>query len=315
MAFLPLCIIVIIAVTSATVNSCPPSDRAALLAFKAALTGPYSGIFDSWTGTDCCVNWYGVVCDPTTHRVADINLRGDSDDQPILQKASGGRSGCLTGSISPEICRLDRLTNLVVSGWKGISGEIPSCITSLSSLRVLDLIGNQLSGEIPKDIGKMQQLTVLNLADNAISGEIPASIVYLAGLKHLDLSNNQISGEIPADFGKLRMLSRALLSRQIPPSLLSNPGMGILNLSRNGFEGTIPDVFGSKSYFMVLDLSHNNLNGPIPNSLSSTKFVGHLDLSNNHLCGSIPIGAPFDQFEAPSFSNNDCLCGNPLKTC
>jgi hypothetical protein len=168
-----------------SVKSCPPSDRAALLAFKAALTEPNLGLFNSWSGFDCCRNWHGVSCNPTTWRVTDINLRGDSED-PIFQN----KSGYMTGEISPEICKLDELTTLVVADWKSISGEIPSCITSLSSLRILDLTGNKISGDIPGNIGKLQRLTVLNLGDNEISGEIPMSVVRISGLMHLDLSNN-----------------------------------------------------------------------------------------------------------------------------
>ena len=172
------------------VRSCQPADRAALAAFQAGLTEPYIGIFESWAGSDCN-KWYGVSCDPETGRVVDINLRGESEDA-ILAKS--GRSGYMTGTISPEICRLDRLTNLILADWKGISGEIPDCLTTLSSLRVLDLVGNRISGKIPGNIGSLQRLTVLNLADNVISGEIPSSLVRIGGLKHLDLSNNGLTG-------------------------------------------------------------------------------------------------------------------------
>lgn len=191
-------------------NACPASDRAALSAFKATLAEPYLGILNTWTGNDCCTNWYGVSCDPTISRVIGIDLRGESED-PVFEKA--GRSGYMTGSLSPSICSLDRLSTLVVADWKGISGEIPACITSISNLRILDLIGNRISGNIPAEIGKLKKLSVLNLADNLITGQIPPSIVKLERLMHLDLSNNRISGEIPADVGELKMMSRALLNR------------------------------------------------------------------------------------------------------
>ncbi|KAL5984228.1 hypothetical protein ACLOJK_018332 [Asimina triloba] len=154
-----------------SVFSCPPSDRAALLAFKAALNEPYLGIFESWTGSDCCHDWFGVSCDPTNSRVADINLRGECED-PIFQRAHRS-GGYMSGQISPEICNLDRLSNLVVADWKGISGPIPACVTSLPFLRVLDVVGNSISGPLPPDIGNLSRLTVLNVADNQISGRIP----------------------------------------------------------------------------------------------------------------------------------------------
>ncbi|KAF2311998.1 hypothetical protein GH714_027716 [Hevea brasiliensis] len=306
--FLYITLITFLATASA-VNGCPPSDRAALLAFKADLHEPYLGIFNSWTGTDCCHDWYGVSCDPETHRVADINLRGESED-PIFGKA--GRSGYMTGTISPSICKLERLSSLTIADWKGISGDIPRCITSLPFLRILDLIGNRLSGDLPANIGRLQRLTVLNVADNLISGEIPRSLTNLSRLMHLDLRGNRISGRM-AVLATLN-LDANKLSGLIPASLF-NSGISNLNLSKNAFEGYLPDVFSAGSYFTVLDLSYNNFRGSIPKSLSTASYIGHLDLSHNHLCGKIPLGSPFDHLEASSFAYNDCLCGKPLKAC
>ncbi|KAJ6896040.1 DNA damage-repair/toleration protein [Populus alba x Populus x berolinensis] len=336
-------------------SSCTPSDLAALLAFKSSLKEPYLGIFNTWSGTNCCSNWYGISCDPTTGRVADINLRGESED-PIFEKA--GRSGYMTGSINPSICKLDRLSTLILADWKGVSGEIPGCVASLSNLRILDLIGNQISGKIPANIGNLQRLTVLNLADNRLTGEIPASLTALANMKHLDLSSNKLTGQLPADFGNLKMLSRALLSKNqlsgaIPNSISGMYRLADLDLSVNKISGSVPGWIGSMRVLSTLNLDSNMISGQLPasllsstglgivnlsrnaiegnipdafgpksyfmaldlSSLSSAAFVGHLDLSHNHLCGPIPVGTPFDHLEAPSFSFNDCLCGNPLRTC
>ncbi|KAJ6702862.1 DNA DAMAGE-REPAIR/TOLERATION PROTEIN DRT100 [Salix viminalis] len=278
-SYTTLLAILTIFISTSAVGSCPPSDRAALLAFKAALHEPYLGIFNSWAGTDCCHNWYGVSCDMESKRVADINLRGESED-PIFQKA--GRSGYMNGSISPSICKLKRLSSLTIADWKGISGPIPACITSLPFLRILDLIGNRISGQIPEDIGRLHRLAVLNIADNLLTSRIPRSLTNLSGLMHLDLRNNRIwgfiasrfrassdvelSGEIPASLGKMAVLATLnldanKLSGEIPYSLF-NSAVGNLNLSKNSFHGYLPDVFGPRSYFMVLDLSYNNFWGP-----------------------------------------------------
>ncbi|CAB4268048.1 unnamed protein product [Prunus armeniaca] len=273
-----------------SVNSCSPADLAALKAFKTGLTDSHLGLFNSWVGTDCCVNWYGVSCDPETKRVVDINLRGESED-PILTKS--GQSGFMSGSISPEICKLDRLTTLIVADWKGITGEIPKCLTSLSNLRVLDLIGNKISGDIPADIGNLKMLAVLNLADNQISGKIPASIVSMSGLMHLDVSNNQISGEMPADFGKLKMLSRALLNRNqltgsIPVSVGNMNRLADLDLSRNRISGSVPDCLGKMQVLSTLNLDGNLISGQLPSTLLSNRGLGILNLSRNSIGGNIP---------------------------
>lgn len=298
------------ALVSTTVDSCSPSDLAALKAVKASLTESHLGLFNSWTGTDCCVNWYGVSCNPATRRIVDINLRGESED-PILSKS--GQSGFMSGSIAPEICNLDSLTTLVLADWKGITGEIPQCLTSLSSLRVLDLIGNQISGGIPADIGNLKMLRVLNLADNKITGEIPASFVNLAGLMHLDLSNNKISGKIPAGFSKLGMLSRALLSRNqltgsIPESIGNMPRLADLDLSRNQISGWIPDRLGKMKVLSTLNLDSNLISGALPWSLLSNRGLGILNLSRNSIEGNIP-----DVFHADSYFMALDLSFNKLK--
>ncbi|EXC36913.1 hypothetical protein L484_000482 [Morus notabilis] len=304
--YLETMLLTFIAVISA-VSCCSPSDRAALLAFKAGLNEPYLGIFDSWTGTDCCANWHSVSCDPETGRVADISLRGESED-PILTKS--GRTGYMTGTISPEICKLDRLTNFILADWKGISGEIPSCLTSLSSLHVLDLIGNRLTGKIPTDIGSLTRLTVLNLADNALTGKIPESIVSIKGLKHIDLSNNQLTGEIPVQFGQLKMLSRALLNRNrltgpIPKSITSMDRLADLDLSMNQISDWIPDQIGKMRVLSTLNLDSNLITGKIPPTLLSSG-MGILNLSRNALEGNIPnVFGPHSYFMALDLSFNN----------
>ncbi|XP_042496142.1 LOW QUALITY PROTEIN: DNA damage-repair/toleration protein DRT100-like [Macadamia integrifolia] len=301
---------VLVAVTIPVIYSCPPSDRAALLAFKAALHEPYLGIFNSWSGNDCCQNWYGVSCDPTTRRVADINLRGESED-PIFEKA--GRSGFMTGTISSSICNLMYLTNIVIADWKGISSTIPTCITSISYLRILDLIGNRLTGQIPSDIGRLKRLTVLNIADNQISGGIPSSIVNLPSLMHLDLRNNRISSEIPSDFGKLTMLSRALLSRNqiygpIPSSISNIYRLADLDLSENQISGQIPESLGRVRVLSTLNLDSNRISGRIPASLLGSSGISILNLSRNSIEGFIP-----DSFGKRSYFTTLDLSYNKLR--
>ncbi|KAG9133872.1 hypothetical protein Leryth_017941 [Lithospermum erythrorhizon] len=256
-------LLLLLLIVNFSVSACPEADRSALLDFEASLNEPYLGIFKTWSGTNCC-NWYGVGCDPTTQRVSDIVLRGESTD-PMFEKA--GRSGYMTGSLSKSLCKLDKLTTLIVADWKDITGEIPACIPgSLSSLHILDLVGNRISGRIPVDIGSMSKLKVLNLADNQITGSVPGSLVKLGDLKHLDLSNNKLTGSIPSDIGKLTMMSRALLNG-------------------NQLTGSIPVSF-SKIYRLAdLDLSMNKLTGPIPSQLGSMHVLSTLNLDSNQLSG------------------------------
>ncbi|KAG5064804.1 hypothetical protein JHK85_005987 [Glycine max] len=86
-----------------------------------ALNEPYFDLFNLWTGSNYCLNWYGISCNATIDRVTDINLHGESED-PIFEKV--GRFGYMTGKLSPAICGIDTVTTLVVVDWKDIAGEI-----------------------------------------------------------------------------------------------------------------------------------------------------------------------------------------------
>ena len=209
----PLLVLVILDVfvsAAAATATCSESDRNALLSIRAALSQAHLGVFSTWKGADCCANWYGVSCDPTNGRVADLSLRGEADDA-VMAPDGHPASGVMSGYISDHVCHLDALSSLILADWKQISGPIPSCIaTSLLSLRILELPANRLTGKIQHSIGSLSRLTVLNLADNLISGAIPDSISSLASLKHLDralLSRNRLSGPIPPSVGSLARLA------------------------------------------------------------------------------------------------------------
>ncbi|KAM3228529.1 hypothetical protein ACQJBY_059898 [Aegilops geniculata] len=88
------------------------------------------------------------------------------------------------------------VTGIDLSG-NSLSGEIPSELTSLRGIQLLNMSRNYLSGGIPKDIGNLKWLESLDLSWNKLSGPIPPSISNLIFLCSLNLSNNLLSGEIP----------------------------------------------------------------------------------------------------------------------
>ena len=58
----------------------------------------------------------------------------------------------------------------------GLSGEIPSELSSLSNLGELRLNNNELSGDIPSELGQLSNLESLVLSDNELRGCVPSSL-------------------------------------------------------------------------------------------------------------------------------------------
>ncbi|KAK7262546.1 hypothetical protein RJT34_30120 [Clitoria ternatea] len=319
-----------------TVNSCPSSEWAALMSIKASLKEPNFPVFQTWRGTNCCYRWFGVTCDPTTRRVTKINLNALTITD-YHRNLPATTTPYMTGHISSSICNLTQLFSITISDWKGISGNIPNCITTLSFLQYLDLSGNHITGQIPFSIGRLTLLTVLNLADNHISGNIPDSLVSLSNLMTLDLRNNAIQGPIPWAFGGLKKLNQALLSHNqltgpIPPSVSKVYGLADLDLSLNRLSGSVPgwlgkmavldslklrgnklteeiprEVLGSR--MSVLDLSGNALSGRIANVFGAKSYFISINLSRNNLTGSVAKSMVLASYIGYLDLSHNRLCG------
>ncbi|XP_023765089.1 receptor-like protein 46 [Lactuca sativa] len=78
-----------------------------------------------------------------------------------------------------------------------ISGEIPTSLGNLKSIKVLNISHNNLVGQIPVSFGNLRDIESLDLSHNKISGSIPQSLVKLDQLAILDVSNNRLTGKIP----------------------------------------------------------------------------------------------------------------------
>ncbi|KAE8653470.1 hypothetical protein Csa_006926 [Cucumis sativus] len=100
---------------------------------------------------------------------------------------------------------LGNLTHLIVN-WKKSFISLPAG-PNLDIYVLLDLSGNHLSGQIPTSIGDLKSIKLLNLADNNLSGNIPSTFGNLEHVETLDLSHNKLSGSIPKSLAKLHQLA------------------------------------------------------------------------------------------------------------
>lgn len=78
---------------------------------------------------------------------------------------------------------LDVSANLLI-------GEIPTSISTVTSLRELGLKQNFLFGTIPSEMGLLTNLVTLRLDLNFLEGDVPAEIVNLPSLEILNITGN-----------------------------------------------------------------------------------------------------------------------------
>uniref|UniRef100_A0A2P2LUU5 Protein kinase domain-containing protein n=1 Tax=Rhizophora mucronata TaxID=61149 RepID=A0A2P2LUU5_RHIMU len=187
------------------------SDKQALLDFAAAV--PHLRHLNWNSSYSVCNSWVGVTCNSDGTRVVELRLPGVG----------------FVGQIPANtLSKLDALRVLSLRS-NLLSGNLPSGITSLPSLRSLYLQHNNLSGGISTSFS--QQLTVLDLAFNSFTDNIPQEITNLTHLTGLSLQNNSLSGPIPdLNHTKIKRLNLSYnqLNGSIPLSLQKFPNSSFI---------------------------------------------------------------------------------------
>lgn len=199
-------------------SSAAASDRSALLAFRAAVGGRRSFVWNATDGASHC-NWGGVQCEDG--RVTAVRLPGFS----------------LSGSIPPgTLSNLTRLRTLSLR-LNHLSGPIPADLSQCVELQNLYLQGNLFSGSLPDSLFGLRSLVRVNLADNNFSGKISSGFNNLTRLRTLFLEKNGFSGSLPElNNLKLRQFNVSFnnLNGSIPKSLESFPPEGFTGNSLCG---------------------------------------------------------------------------------
>ncbi|KAI3701907.1 hypothetical protein L6452_27368 [Arctium lappa] len=281
-------------------------DSVSLLALK----DDWQNTPPNWDdGSDPCGGgWDGITC--TNDRVTSITLAsmkltgglpGDIGELSELQILDLSYNKGLTGSLTAEIGKLRKLTNLILVGCS-FNGPIPESIGNLERLTILSLNSNRFTGRIPASIGNLKNLYWLDLTQNQLTGSIPVSNGRTPGLdmltraKHFHLGDNQLSGDIPPRLFSSNMILIHLLfennqlTGSIPPTLGLVKSLEVVRLDRNSLSGDVPLNINNLTNVNEMYLSNNKLTGPVPN-LTGMQTLNYLDLSNN----------TFDQSTVPSW--------------
>ncbi|CAL4985797.1 unnamed protein product [Urochloa decumbens] len=198
----------------------------------------------------------------------------------------------LEGQFPSIILQHTKLVTVDLSvNW--ISGKLPR-FSAGSNLQKLLLSGTNFSGEIPSSIGNLKSLKQLDLGSEGFSGTIPSSIGKLRSLELLALSGLGLVGPIPSWIGNLTsltvlQLSNCGLSESVAKLAMNEPRcpaqeLKELTLSSCKFYGNIPTTISNLTQLEILDLQSNNFFGTVELSLfMRLPNLFTLSLSNNNL--------------------------------
>eukprot|EP00257_Ricinus_communis_P015824 XP_015573815.1 receptor-like protein 9a isoform X1 [Ricinus communis] len=202
-------------------------------------------------------------------------------------------SNSIAGQIPKDIGLLLSNLRYLNMSWNCFEGNIPSSISQMEGLSILDLSNNYFSGELPRSLlSNSTYLVALVLSNNNFQGRIFPETMNLEELTVLDMNNNNFSGKIDVDFFYCPRLSVLDISKNkvagvIPIQLCNLSSVEILDLSENRFFGAMPSCFNASS-LRYLFLQKNGLNGLIPHVLSRSSNLVVVDLRNNKFSGNIP---------------------------
>ncbi|KAJ3206190.1 hypothetical protein HDU67_008344 [Dinochytrium kinnereticum] len=162
------------------------------------------------------------------------------------------------------------------------SGEIPLELT-LMNLTYLSLSSNLLTGQIPSILGRMRSLKVFLSSDNKLTGRIPKELGDLANLENLNIAFNSFIGDVPKELGRLTNLKTLALdscglSGELPLELGQLKNLEFIGVQENQLSGAIPLGVAELSKLKVADFSNNYFSGVIP------KFVVDVDLRIENNC-------------------------------
>ena len=94
----------------------------------------------------------------------------------------------------------------------GSQGPIPIDLQNMTSLKHLDLSGNNFNSSIPNWLYSFSRLEFLNLCSSNLQGTISSAIGNLTSAISIDLWGNELGGKLPRSLGNLCNLREINLS-------------------------------------------------------------------------------------------------------
>ena len=191
----------------------------------------------------------------------------------------------LDGSLSTtQLCNM-HLLEIMFLHENVFTGTIPSCIFSLPSLQGIKLSNNSgLTGHLPSLIttSSSRKLQYVFLDSINLYGSIPDSLFDLPHLISLVLSSNCITGSIPESICSATSMNSW--------SLILNGAFDEQQCSRSGnkFRSSLPSCIFASPNLTTLHLAGNKLLGRLPN-IPMSSSIQDLNLASNLLTGILTI--------------------------
>ncbi|KAF6998074.1 hypothetical protein CFC21_014231 [Triticum aestivum] len=320
--FLLLTIILFLATASSTTTSssvvinasqtshggCIPAERAALLSFKAGLTGDPDNRLVSWqqgAHTDNCCRWTGITCSRRTGHVIKLDLHYDdpmvyylSDDEP--------ESHSLRGQLSPSLLALRRLKYLDLSQnyLLGDAKDMPGFLGSLQSLIYLNLSKMGFQGRVPPQLGNLSNLVQIDIQRNIMGAGYQYShdiswLARLRSLEHLNMGWIDLSGVVDwvhtagalPNLAVLILFQCGLTNSNVPSSFVHHNLTVLEEVDLTGNQFSSPDTpnwLWNVTSLRSLRLENCGLSGTFSNKLGNLTLLETFAFGLNNVDGMIP---------------------------
>ncbi|XP_058219487.1 probable LRR receptor-like serine/threonine-protein kinase At3g47570 isoform X2 [Rhododendron vialii] len=269
--FMPFVVFLLWGSVPDSVHGGNETDRLALLAFKAEITGDPLGILNFWNESIHFCQWVGVTCGRRHQRVTELILL----------------DGKLSGPISPHIGNLSFLMRLRLQN-NSLNHDIPQELGRLRRLKFMSLYNNLVTGEIPANISRCSNLISLEFTLNRLTGKIPTELGRLSKLQRLYIAKTNLTG------GRLTNLKTFAVSVNrlvgtIPSSIFNLSSITEFDIAKNQIQGILPTNLGtSLSNLEFLGVAGNLLTGSIPSSISNATNLYNLGVNTNNFTGKMP---------------------------
>jgi Leucine-rich repeat (LRR) protein len=154
----------------------------------------------------------------------------------------------------------------VYTANNNVNGAIPNEISTLFTAERLGLFGNGLTSTIPTGISNLTSIIVLDFENNFMDGlAIPESVRNLATLEGLFFSRNVFTGSIPQDINRLSSMTQFWVANNdiegtLPTTLGAITGLETIIANTNRLIGNIPAELGTLN-LTNLQLYENRLSG------------------------------------------------------